>query len=104
LHWPTDARREARPHSAIVRGDALMQNRRRGHDELDAGDTRALAAASLGRCHFEITAFSVMRITVCVVQHRCISDVTRRYEQPLVAPQDGQAWHEPARCMMSPQT
>src|ERR1700747_1216604 len=28
----------------------------------------------------------------------------RRYEQPLVAPQDGQAWHEPARCMMSPHT
>jgi hypothetical protein len=28
----------------------------------------------------------------------------RRYEQPLVAPQDGQAWQEPARCMMSPQT
>ena len=24
------------------------------------------------------------------------------YEQPLVAPQLGQAWHEPARCMMSP--
>ncbi len=26
------------------------------------------------------------------------------YEQPLVAPQLGQAWQEPARCMMSPQT
>jgi hypothetical protein len=38
LHWPTDVRREAQPHSAIVRGDALMQNLRRGHDELDAGD------------------------------------------------------------------
>ena len=30
------------------------------------------------------------------------SDV--RYEQPLVAPQLGQAWQDPARCMMSPQT
>ena len=27
-----------------------------------------------------------------------------RYEQPLVAPHDGHAWHEPARCMMSPHT
>ena len=26
------------------------------------------------------------------------------YEQPLVAPQLGQAWQLPARCMMSPQT
>ena len=26
------------------------------------------------------------------------------YEQPLVLPQLGQAWQEPARCMMSPQT
>src|SRR4249920_3728752 len=31
-------------------------------------------------------------------------DTRRTYEQPLVAPQLGQAWHEPARCMMSPQT
>ena len=26
------------------------------------------------------------------------------YEQPEVAPQLGQAWQEPARCMMSPHT
>ena len=30
--------------------------------------------------------------------------VVRRYEHPLVAPQLGQAWQLPARCMMSPQT
>ena len=31
-------------------------------------------------------------------------DAELAYEHPLVAPQLGQAWHEPARCMMSPQT
>ena len=34
----------------------------------------------------------------------CSSVVRSNYEQPLVAPQLGQAWQQPARCMMSPQT
>lgn len=42
--------------------------------------------------------------TVTDMQYHCISDATSHYEQPLVAPQLGQAWQEPARCMMSPQT
>ena len=30
------------------------------------------------------------------------SGVTAAYEQPLVVPQLGQAWHEPARCICTP--
>jgi hypothetical protein len=31
-------------------------------------------------------------------------DESSGYEQPLVAPQLGHAWQDPARCMMSPHT
>ena len=55
--------------------------------------------STLSHCYVQSCSFQFQSC-----KFRCKSDATRHYEQPLVAPEDGQAWQEPARYMMSPQT